>query len=117
MLSRIADSLFWLNRYMERADGILRLASTHFILSLDKDTGGSTTWRPVLEIFTDTPDKEMLELENDTEAALSRMLLDATNPNSLLVIVNKARENARGAQDHITKEVWEEVNQLYHLVN
>ncbi len=102
---------------MERADGILRLASTHFILSLDKDTGGSTTWRPVLEIFTDISEKDMSGLESDTQAALSRMLLDASNPNSLRVIVNKARENARGAQDHITKEVWEEINQLYHLVN
>jgi uncharacterized alpha-E superfamily protein len=44
-------------------------------------------------------------------------LLDTTNANCLKTLVNKARENARGAQDHITKEVWEEVNQMYHLVN
>ena len=41
MLSRIADSLFWLNRYMERADGMLRLAGTHYIFSLDKDVNGT----------------------------------------------------------------------------
>jgi uncharacterized alpha-E superfamily protein len=44
-------------------------------------------------------------------------LLDTTNTNCLKTLVNRARENARGAQDHITKEVWEEVNSMYHLVN
>lgn len=117
MLSRIADSLFWLNRYMERADGMLRLASTHYILSLDKDVKGQKTWKPVLEIFTDADAAEIKKLENDTEAVLNKLLLDSANQNCLRVIVNKARENARGAQDHITKEVWEEVNQMYHLVN
>jgi uncharacterized alpha-E superfamily protein len=43
MLSRIADSLFWLSRYMERADGLLRLTSTHYIFSLDKDITGFRT--------------------------------------------------------------------------
>ena len=59
MLSRIADSLFWLNRYMERADGMLRLASTHYIFSLDKDVNGTMTWMAVMEIFTDS-DEEYL---------------------------------------------------------
>ena len=58
MLSRIADSLFWLNRYMERADGLLRVTTTHYILSLDKDVNGNLTWKPLLEMFTrDTPEE------------------------------------------------------------
>ena len=61
MLSRIADSLFWLNRYMERADGMLRLASTHYIFSLDKDVQGTMTWKAVMEIFTDT-DEDYLNI-------------------------------------------------------
>ena len=44
-------------------------------------------------------------------------MLDTSNTNCLKTLVNKARENARGVQDHITKEVWEEVNQMYHLIN
>ena len=117
MLSRIADSLFWLNRYMERADGMLRLASTHYIFSLDKDAIRSMTWMPVMEIFTDSDEEYLKSIENNTEACLKRLLIDTTNTNCLKTLVNKARENARGAQDHITKEVWEEVNQMYHLVN
>jgi uncharacterized alpha-E superfamily protein len=117
MLSRIADSLFWLNRYMERADGMLRLAATHYIFSLDKDVNGTMTWMPVLKIFTDPDEGNLHAIENNTEACLKRLLLDTTNTNCLKTLVNKARENARGAQDHITKEVWEEVNQMYHLMN
>jgi len=117
MLSRIADSLFWLNRYMERADGMLRLAATHYIFSLDKDAKVPMTWMPVMEIFTDSEADELKTIEHNTEECLKRLLIDTSNPNCLKTLVNRARENARGAQDHITKEVWEEVNQMYHLVN
>ncbi len=117
MLSRIADSLFWLNRYMERSDGMLRLAGTHYIFSLDKDVSGTSSWKPVLEIFTESEDDYLNSIENNTEECLKHLLLDTANTNCLKTLVNKARENARGVQDHITKEVWEEVNQMYHLVN
>lgn len=117
MLSRIADSLFWLNRYMERADGMLRLAGTHYIFSLDKDVNGTMTWMPVMEIFTDSGEDYLRSIENNTEECLRRLLFDTTNTNCLRTLVNKARENARGVQDHITKEVWEQVNQMYHFVN
>jgi uncharacterized alpha-E superfamily protein len=117
MLSRIADSLFWLNRYMERADGMLRLASTHYIFSLDKDAFRAMTWMPVMEIFTDSDEEYLKSIENNTETCLKRLLIDTTNTNCLRTLINRARENARGAQDHITKEVWEEVNQMYHMVN
>jgi uncharacterized alpha-E superfamily protein len=117
MLSRIADSLFWLNRYMERSDGMLRLAGTHYIFSLDKDVSGTSSWKPVLEIFTESEDDYLNSIENNTEESLKHLLLDTTNTNCLKTLVNKARENARGVQDLITKEVWEEVNQMYHLIN
>lgn len=117
MLSRIADSLFWLNRYMERADGLLRVVSTHYILSFDKDVNGNLTWRPVLEMFSITPDEEIALIENDTAASLKKLITDTANDNSLKMIMSRARENARGVQDHITKEVWEEVNSVYHVIN
>ena len=117
MLSRIADSLFWLNRYMERADGILRLVSIHYSLSLDKDVNRNLTWKPVLEMFTVMKKEEIEIFENEPILVLKKMLLDTDNTNSLKILVNKARENARGMQDHITKEVWEQVNGMYHLIN
>lgn len=117
MLSRIADSLFWLNRYMERADGILRVVRTNYIFALDKGISSDTTWRRVLETYTTCNEEEIAGMENDTSAVLKKIILDTNNNNSLKIIINRARENARGVQDHITKEVWENVNQLYHLIN
>lgn len=117
MLSRLADSLFWLNRYMERADGLLRAMKTTYILSLDKGINSNLTWRPLLEIFTVLPQEDIALLENDTNATLHYLLTDTANINSLRAILTKARENARGVQDYISKEVWEQVNQMYHMVN
>lgn len=117
MLSRIADSLFWMNRYMERSDGILRLIYIHYSLSLDKDVNRNLTWKPVMEMYTNMKKEEISKLEAQPELVLKKILIDTNNTNSLKVLVNKARENARGVQDHITKEMWEQVNGMYHLVN
>ena len=117
MLSRIADSLFWLHRYMERADGMLRLLKTSYILSFDKVQANSITWEPALKIFTSLSETEIGALKKNDTAALNYLLIDTGNLNSLKVIITKARENARGVQDQITKEVWEQVNHLYHLIN
>ena len=117
MLSRIADSMFWLNRYMERADGLLRTIRTHYILMLDKSVNQTLSWKQVLDIYTFLPEEEKIAMENNSEAVLKYLLFNSQNGNSLKVILTRARENARGVQDHITKEVWEQVNQIYHLVN
>ena len=117
MLSRIADSLFWLNRYMERADGLVRMMRTNYTLSLDKGINSDLTWRPVLNIYTNLRGEDINNLENDTPGTLHFLLTDTENRNSLKAILTKARENARGVQDHITKEAWEQINQMYHLVN
>lgn len=117
MLSRIADSLFWLNRYIERSDCLVRLVYVHYILSMDRSADSNNSWRPVLELCTAANSEEITKIENDAPAVLRKILLDESNPNSIRCLVNRARENARGAQDHITKEVWEEVNQMYHLAN
>jgi uncharacterized alpha-E superfamily protein len=102
---------------MERADGMMRMASTYYILSLDKGVNNNLTWRPLLETFMQAEEEEIVLIENDTAAVLKKLLLDTENHNSLKVIVTRARENARGIQDLITKEVWEQVNQMYHMVN
>lgn len=117
MLSRIADSLFWLQRYMERADGMLRLLKTSYILSFDKVQANGITWKPALKIFTSLSDAEIEKLQTNDTAVLQYMFTDITNQNSLKVIITRARENARGVQDQITKEVWGQVNQLYLMVN
>lgn len=117
MLSRIADSLFWLNRYTERSDSMLRVLYVHYILSLDRSVNQALSWRTVLQLYSTAGAQTFSDIENDAPAVVRNLLIDDSNLNSLKAIVNKARENARGAQDHITKEVWEVINQMYHLAN
>jgi uncharacterized alpha-E superfamily protein len=117
MLSRIADALYWLDRYMERTDGILRILRTEYVLSLDKGNNSIPSWRPVLKTFTQADEVQLSTMEYHTPKTLHYIIADTQNTNSLRALLNRARENARGAQDHITKEVWEQVNHVYHTVN
>ncbi len=117
MLSRVADSMFWMNRYMERAEGLLRVLLTNYVLSLDKGPYGVHSWKPVLETFSNLSSEEIKSIQSSTPETLKYLILNRSNSNSLRSVINKARENARGMQDHITKEVWEEVNLIYHTVN
>ena len=89
MLSRIADSMFWLNRYMERADGLLRTIRTHYILMLDKGVNQQLTWRRVLEIYTFLDEDKIAELEHNSEATLQFLLFDKQNSNSLKVVLTR----------------------------
>jgi uncharacterized alpha-E superfamily protein len=117
MLSRVADSLYWLDRYMERTDAMIRVLRTSYVLSFDDGLNSISSLRQLLNIFGYLPEEKLQEYEKDSSAAMRFLITDSTNPNSLRSIISKARENARGAQDHITKEVWEQVNQVYHQVN
>ena len=59
MLSRIAESLFWMNRYVERAEGMLRMLKINYVTSLDKNEKENYNWTPVLQIFTSLDDHEI----------------------------------------------------------
>src|SRR5690349_18246103 len=114
MLSRVADSLYWMSRYMERTDGILRMLKINYASS--QDDVQEFSWMPVLKIFTFLKDEEALAMANNTKAVLAFMVIDKDNPNSVLNIVTMARENGRGVQDHITKEMWQCLNDFYHTM-
>jgi uncharacterized alpha-E superfamily protein len=116
MLSRIADSLFWITRYVERADGILRMLKVNYASSLDKSNDSEFTWKPVLKIFTSLDETSIAKMEHDSIAVLHYMVDDKANSNSVVNMITRSRENARGVQDHITLEVWECLNDFYHDV-
>lgn len=117
MLSRIADSLFWMTRYVERADGILRMLKINFITSLDQASTDNFSWQPVLKVFTPLPAEDIAAFSHRPNDVLRYMITSKENKNSIRHIVTMARENARGMQDHITKEAWECMNEFYHYVN
>jgi uncharacterized alpha-E superfamily protein len=116
MLARIADSLFWMARYIERADGMMRMLKINYNVSLDKNSTAKFSWAPILKLFTDLTAAEIEVLQYESKKVMHYMIEDRNNTSSLFNIIRNARENARGAQDHITLEVWSCVNDFYHQI-
>jgi uncharacterized alpha-E superfamily protein len=114
MLSRVAASFYWLSRYIERSDGMLRMLKINYASS--QDTVQEFTWEPVIRIFAGINGAEIEKLENDSRAVLKYMVTGKNNPNSILNIITLARENARGVQEHIPKDLWQCLNEYYHTV-
>src|SRR3954466_10664731 len=114
MLSRVAASFYWLSRYIERSDGMLRMLKINYATS--QDAVQEFTWEPVVRIFAVVGGDEIDKLENDSRAVLKYMVTGKSNPNSILNIFTLARENARGVQEHITKDLWQCLNEYYHTV-
>jgi uncharacterized alpha-E superfamily protein len=113
MLSRVADSLYWMSRYMERADGILRMLKINYASS--QDDSAKFTWEPVLQVFSNLDNDQIAAMSRNSKTVLKYMVVDKENPSSVLSIVTKSRENARSVQDHITKDLWQCLNDYYHL--
>ena len=114
MLSRVADSLYWMSRYMERTDGILRMLRINYASS--QDDLQDFSWKPVLRIFTYLDEERAAAIAQHSRGVLQYMVTDKENSNSVLNIVTHARENARSVQDHITKELWQCLNDFYHTI-
>lgn len=113
MLSRVADSLYWMSRYVKRTDSVLRMLKVNYASAQDDS---NFTWRPVLKIFTYLEEAEIERMEKNTRMVLHYMINDKENLNSVVTLVTKARENARSVQDNITNELWQTLNEFYHIV-
>ncbi len=109
MLSRIAESLFWIGRYIERSDGTARILDVHLQLLLeDPWIDEDTACRSLIAVMGSFP-PEGLEIVTRHEV-LSRLAVDRTNPSSIAYALTAARENARRAREIVSTELWETLN-------
>ena len=116
MLSRVANSVYWMNRYIERADNYARFISVNFNLALDLPPNVPEQWKPLLIATADDLIFEQCYDAPTRENVLYFMTFDVRNPNSILSCLLEARENARTIRESISKEMWEYVNQIYWTV-
>jgi uncharacterized alpha-E superfamily protein len=116
MLSRVADSIYWLNRYVERAENIARFADVNFNLMLDSPTGVTQQWEPLVRITGDLPLFQARYGEATAENVIQFLTFDTEYPNSIISCLRAARENARSIQEIISSEMWQHVNQFYMMV-
>lgn len=121
MLSRVANSLYWMVRYIERADNLSRLIEVNGQLLLDHERLDSERlrafWRPIILATGD--DELFSELYSDSGSAevIRYLTDDRKNPNSIVSSIAQARENARMVRDQLSEELWEELNGLYLFIN
>lgn len=117
MLSRVADSVYWLNRYIERAENVARFVDVNLNLMLDLPTGIVQQWKPVVLTTGDLKIFKQRYGEATTENVIQFLTFDEQYSNSIISCLRMARENARSIREIISSEMWEEVNAFYLMVN
>ncbi len=116
MLGKTAGGLYWLFRHLERSENTARLVETGFRIALTRADGTDDEWTSVLQ--TAAVDQIYAQLHGDIDQAkaIDFLLRDETNPSSVLTAISAARQNARLTRTHLTREVWEAVNDGYMIL-
>jgi uncharacterized alpha-E superfamily protein len=115
MLSRVASNIYWLGRYLERAENSARIMNVNSNLLLDLPKTIRLGWQPIIEIVSaQTLFKQLYSEANELNVA-HFIITDTNNPGSILSSLISARENARTIREVIPREAWEQINILYLL--
>ncbi len=116
MLSRVADAIYWMSRYVERAENVARFISVNLHLSLDMPGEGVQQWRPLV-VTTGDEQAFAARYHAATKANVIQFLtFDLNNANSILSCLSAARENARSVREIISLEMWENINRFYLML-
>ena len=117
MLSRVANSLYWMSRYIERAESIARLVDVNLQLLLDfrnlDDATLDAHWMPIVQSSGDEVQFRKLYPKTTGQTVTEFMVFNPDNTNSIFSSIVQARENARMVRDQVTAELWEEINRIY----
>src|SRR3954447_15288682 len=111
MLARVADSLYWMSRYLERAEHVARLLHVHLNLVPDQLSGLSAQRRARLLASLWVP--QPLDGVQSDYHLLDLSAFDPGNQNSIMTCIGAARENARQIREQISTEMWQQINELY----
>jgi uncharacterized alpha-E superfamily protein len=115
MLSRVADSLYWMSRYLERAENTARQLDV--TLSLMPDTGGAGEEERWQRLMASLGRPDGMIWCGDVESMARTLVFDGANPLSITYSVNAARENARQVREEISTEQWQRLNRLFHQIH
>ena len=111
MLSRVADSLYWMSRYIERAEHTTRLLDVNLNMMLDETaTSADRCWQRMLQALGNP---KSVEWTGDPYALTQALTFDIENEHSVLSCIISARENSRHVREQISTEQWTRLNRLY----
>ncbi|HTV60884.1 MAG TPA: alpha-E domain-containing protein [Verrucomicrobiae bacterium] len=117
MLSRIADSMFWMARYIERAEDTSRILDvTYHTLLEQAQHPYRLRWDPLIAMAGEETRFRQLYQTTNSQNVFEFLAFNPANPSSIVQCITKARENARTMRDRISREMWEDINGLYLMV-
>ncbi len=114
MLSRVASSVYWISRYVERAENLARFIDVTFSFILDSPSNVREQWQPLISTTADDAIFEERYGTASRENAIRFLAFDSQYHNSILSCLRIARENARSIREAISTEMWEQLNSFYH---
>ena len=113
MLSRVANSIYWMFRYIERAENVARFISVNTNLLLDMPIEGGNQWKPLIFITGDQDEYEKKYDDYKGESVVRFLTFDREYSNSIISCLAEARENGRSIREIISTEMWEHLNNFY----
>lgn len=113
MLSRVANSIYWMCRYIERAENVARFINVNLNLLLDMPSEKGKHWEPLVMTTGDQAQFDARYAECDQAAVIQFLTFDRDYSNSILSCLAAARENGRSIREIISSEMWEHLNAFY----
>ena len=113
LLSRVADAVYWMARYIERAENVARFLDVNLHLQLDLPLEPAHQWQPLVDTSGDAAVFQNKFGKATKGNVIKFLVMDTTNPNSICSCLRAARENARSVRETISSEMWEQVNSMY----
>ncbi len=117
MLSRVAESIYWMSRQVERAENLARFLEVTHNLMLDQPENLIDPWEPLVQVTADNDYFQEHYSVANADAVTQFLAFDSDYPNSMLSSLRQARENARGVRESLSSEAFEQLNSFYHFVN
>ena len=114
MLSRVADSLYWMSRYLERAENSMRQLDVTMGLMLDPGASAETRWERLIAALGNPAG---MEWNGDLDSMARELIFDTVSPAAVTYCISGARENARQIREEISSEQWQRLNRLYHQIH
>ncbi len=116
MLSRVADAIYWMSRYLERAENIARFLDVNWHLTLDAPGAMTEQWTPLVRTMGDWDLFRSRDIAPDRNGVIRFLAFDPDYHNSIVSCLSHARDNARTIREIIPSEMWEQINIFYHHV-
>jgi uncharacterized alpha-E superfamily protein len=116
LLSRVAEAVYWMARYIERAENVARFLDVNHNLTLDLPGGYAGQWQPIVDTTGDRAAFQQRYGTATRENVVRFLAFEPENRNSIYSCIVAARENARSVRETISSEMWQQINSLYLMI-